>query len=929
MSSTLPASTKAILITLACGIGGSVLVFDPRVNIHFSLSSLFNIPKYMVMALTAMVIFILAIRQVKIHSYSIKLFDLGITFYIFSLGISCIINRTPLYFVLDWICPEASALIMLAGAACIGYDYRNREAVIRILVAFAAILSFLVLYEALGGYAPWSIYRRPAATIGSRNLVCAVLGLLFPLAIARLINKQKLVDVSIVIAMTASIAICRTRSVWLAIFITLIVLTLWLIYVSRRSSTLVVSKRSLILLCLSLILGCMAVTLLPLNGLNWSGSAPIKDSFSRILDYQNGSGQARVKQHLISFTLWSDAPFLGHGPGGFRRIGPLYASQIPKLDYFPFPEMQRPHSEFLRIVVHGGLLALIGMTTAIAGLFFPCFIRLHHRVVAANSSCKDIVLDVALCASLFFACVHSLFDVSVSRPPMIALLAIIVGLMRSHCPTLFTVRPPTWSCYLSLALGGLMLASTILRFVAALILYPNMSFKNLLLAEKWFPMPVEAGYYLAGNKVRERYQGEFSGIPNGLSDYLARTISSLPYDVPLLVNGAIEAIHASKFEEAHSLIRRGLAINPRDKQLLTVYDQLLQAYDPATTALTKFDWLPSSLTLEAVIKQTASEFGIPENILLAITFAESRFHVLSNEQGQRQWIKLMKWRAARAPKEGANLLGTTERVIDRDPYMGLRAAAALLQIQFNKASIVEQDESARWRRALMAWNDSPDHLANKFYVDQIFMVLEKGFKGIDDNGNTLLVASTRTITAKTGIDQNQQAGRPSNLIGQAGLAYYQLNTLSHRPLADTSREIKYIIIHATENSFSNIFEYFRRTTTSVGSHYMIRSSDGLTIQFADERLITFHDACFNEQSIGIEHEGYVSHGQAWYSDALYRASAQLVRDIAQRHKIPLNRQHILGHDEAPDCSEHSDPGKQWDWDKYMSYLQEPLAKSSP
>ena len=125
-----------------------------------------------------------------------------------------------------------------------------------------------------------------------------------------------------------------------------------------------------------------------------------------------------------------------------------------------------------------------------------------------------------------------------------------------------------------------------------------------------------------------------------------------------------------------------------------------------------------------------------------------------------------------------------------------------------------------------------------------------------------------------------------------------------------------------QNTLPVILEYFRKPTTQVGAHYLVDSVAGTTVQMADERLVVFHDACFNEESVGIEHEGYVEAGRQWYSEAQYRASARLVRDIAQRHGIPLDRSHILGHGETPDCSDHTDPGPGWDWDRFMSYVRD-------
>ena len=55
----------------------------------------------------------------------------------------------------------------------------------------------------------------------------------------------------------------------------------------------------------------------------------------------------------------------------------------------------------------------------------------------------------------------------------------------------------------------------------------------------------------------------------------------------------------------------------------------------------------------------------------------------------------------------------------------------------------------------------------------------------------------------------------------------------------------------------------------------------------------------NTRSIGIEHEGFLAKGGTWYTEAMYRASARLVKYLAAKHDIPLDRAHILGHDNVP------------------------------
>jgi hypothetical protein len=87
---------------------------------------------------------------------------------------------------------------------------------------------------------------------------------------------------------------------------------------------------------------------------------------------------------------------------------------------------------------------------------------------------------------------------------------------------------------------------------------------------------------------------------------------------------------------------------------------------------------------------------------------------------------------------------------------------------------------------------------------------------------------------------------------------------------------------------------------------------------------------FNAHAIGIEHEGVAINGATWYTEPMYRASARLVRSLAQRYHIPIDRAHILGHDEIPgptpglQAGMHWDPGPFWDWAHYMELLGAPI-----
>jgi len=143
-----------------------------------------------------------------------------------------------------------------------------------------------------------------------------------------------------------------------------------------------------------------------------------------------------------------------------------------------------------------------------------------------------------------------------------------------------------------------------------------------------------------------------------------------------------------------------------------------------------------------------------------------------------------------------------------------------------------------------------------------------------------------------------------------------------------SMQIKYIIIHDTEGSYSGAISTFQNPTSYVSANYVIRSSDGAVTE-----MVRPHDVSWgagnwyvNMHAINIEHEGFAAQGKTWYTDAMYRSSAALVRYLASQYGIPLNRAHILGHDDVPGptdaltAAQHWDPGPFWNWNHFMALV---------
>lgn len=128
--------------------------------------------------------------------------------------------------------------------------------------------------------------------------------------------------------------------------------------------------------------------------------------------------------------------------------------------------------------------------------------------------------------------------------------------------------------------------------------------------------------------------------------------------------------------------------------------------------------------------------------------------------------------------------------------------------------------------------------------------------------------------------------------------------------------IDYIVIHYTAISYARTLRAFSIRASDVSAHYVIRG-DGHFAQIVGEADTAWHagSAWFNRHSIGIELELDRITNPAFTPEQYY-AAAVLACAISARHEIPLDRAHVVGHNEVPG-STHSDPGPTWGWPHFM------------
>ena len=137
-----------------------------------------------------------------------------------------------------------------------------------------------------------------------------------------------------------------------------------------------------------------------------------------------------------------------------------------------------------------------------------------------------------------------------------------------------------------------------------------------------------------------------------------------------------------------------------------------------------------------------------------------------------------------------------------------------------------------------------------------------------------------------------------------------------------SSRVQYVVVHYTSTGVERSLQLL--TQGSVSSHYLIDATPATVYQLVDEDRRAWHAGdsqwrgrtWLNASSIGIElvNEGYRdgTGGRQWqpYSEAQISALIALLKDIVQRHHLPVDS--IIGHsDIAP--QRKVDPGPLFPW----------------
>ncbi|NNG39290.1 N-acetylmuramoyl-L-alanine amidase [Flexivirga sp. ID2601S] len=365
----------------------------------------------------------------------------------------------------------------------------------------------------------------------------------------------------------------------------------------------------------------------------------------------------------------------------------------------------------------------------------------------------------------------------------------------------------------------------------------------------------------------------------------------------------------------------------------------------------------------------AQEHAVPSAVLAAVSYGQTRWEdhagAPSTSLGYGP-MHLIDGAAAQAERDtargetapgvldtlgqAASLTGIDKQRLRTDPASNIRGAAAVLaaaQRALRHPTGTDTDP-ATWYAAIASTCGftSPD--AQRSFADDVIADLRKGV-GKEASGARLRLPTARVgdvtaqraqWTAQVDAARAQLAAAavdapPGLVVDDVPAPYQRLSgggygnhDVARRP---ASPAITHIVIHDMEGSYASSVKLVQ-DPTYVAWNYSVRSSDGRIAQHLQAKDIGWHAGNWyiNMHSIGIEHEGFAVAGPKWFSEAMYRTSAKLVAFLAAKYGVPLDRAHIIGHDQVPATTTaglrgmHWDPGPFWDWEHYFELLGRPL-----
>lgn len=340
---------------------------------------------------------------------------------------------------------------------------------------------------------------------------------------------------------------------------------------------------------------------------------------------------------------------------------------------------------------------------------------------------------------------------------------------------------------------------------------------------------------------------------------------------------------------------------------------------------------------------SAEAAAVPRDLLVAIAVVEGGLEIPEradadiDEENEVPAAGPLQLRRGRLDtlRRGAELARASELELRKSPDRAL-AAGALVLAELGKRTGAGAD-LASWSEAIAEMSGFADDAHREDYTHRVYGVLARGGRFPARGGETITLAA-HAIPPSLTIDVSSKIRTLAN-AEYPGAEWFPTSCKGKCNTTRSDAKVEFIVIHDTEANW-NASVATLQNDPGKSVHYII-GEDGRVGQFVPESTLAWHagNISFNARSVGIEHVGYATKP---FPEAEYVASAKLVTYLAGKYDVPLDRAHIIGHDQIPNgkkididsdpcslapeechdspnyggASKHTDPGI-WEWAPYM------------
>lgn len=346
---------------------------------------------------------------------------------------------------------------------------------------------------------------------------------------------------------------------------------------------------------------------------------------------------------------------------------------------------------------------------------------------------------------------------------------------------------------------------------------------------------------------------------------------------------------------------------------------MLVTSGPAPTALAH----PKTPARMLLFARASERSGVPLPVLVGLAWEQS----MISDHGGKPSIDHGYGLLDLSARPGHDTLGAAAQLLhlkpaklrQNDSFNLLGGALLLARIEggLDRGHLPRSIDA--WSAAVVHFTGMRSRLAAALIVADMYRALVHGIRagGVVQAPLTGLPAAASSLRPMQPMTQSRATSGTADYPGATWEPANSSNfTVAQRP---SDHPIRYIVIHDTESSCAAAVSWFQNPAAQSSAHYVV-CLDGTIIQTVHEQDIAWHAGNWpiNQESIGIEHEGYADGD--YYTRAQYLASAALVRYLTHKYGLSPNRSVIFGHENVP-WANHTDPGPSWNWDYYLQQVR--------